>query len=116
MLSVNWEAVPAERINERITRRMVTGDKVMIVRWSMRAGAEVPAHRHPHEQVAWVLSGAMHMRVGDRRLACRPGDVIVIPGGVEHEAVFPEDCDVVDVFAPPREDFLTKTESYLTRG
>ena len=116
MQSVNWDGVPVERVNDRISRRMVTGDKVMLVRWQMRPGAVVPAHRHPHEQVACMLSGSMRLRVGDRWLDCKAGDVVVIPGNVEHEAAFPADCEVMDVFSPPREDMLAKTESYLTRG
>lgn len=116
MVSVNWDTVPAERINDRITRKMVTGDKLMVVRWSFRAGADVPGHRHPNEQVAWMLSGTMRLRVGDRQLVCKPGDVVVIPGGVEHQATFPEDCDVIDIFAPPRADFLERSETYLARS
>jgi quercetin dioxygenase-like cupin family protein len=116
MQSVNWATVPEERINDRITRKLVTGDKVMLCRWTMQAGAVVPAHRHPHEQVAHMISGSMRLRVGDRWLDCKAGDVVVIPGGTEHEASFPTPCEVIDVFSPPREDMLSKTESYLTRG
>jgi quercetin dioxygenase-like cupin family protein len=116
MQAVNWDAVPSERINDKIARKLVTGDRVMLCRWTMRAGAVVPPHRHPHEQVAYMFSGRMRMRVGDRWLDCEAGDVVVIPGGVEHEASFPTDCEVMDVFSPPREDMLSKTESYLTRG
>lgn len=116
MVTVNWESVPVERINDKITRRLVTGDKVMLVRWEMQKGAVVPAHTHPHEQVAHMLSGSMRLRVGDRWLDCKPGDVVVIPGGTEHEATFPSACEVIDVFSPPREDMLAKTETYLARG
>lgn len=116
MLTVNWDTMPAERINDKITRKLVTGDRVMLCRWTMKAGAVVPAHSHPHEQVAHMLTGIMRMRVGDRWLDCKAGDVVVIPGGTEHEAAFPTDCEVIDVFSPPREDMLAKTEGYLTRG
>jgi quercetin dioxygenase-like cupin family protein len=115
MQSVNWASVPEERINDRITRKLVTGEKLMLCRWRMEAGAAVPAHRHHHEQVACMISGSMRIRVGDRWLECGPGDVVVIPGGTEHEASFPTACEVMDVFSPPREDMLAKTESYLSR-
>jgi len=49
----------------------------------------------------------MEFRLGTEKRTCGPGDVVVIPGGVEHEAYFPEDTEVIDVFAPPREDFLS---------
>jgi quercetin dioxygenase-like cupin family protein len=98
--------LPEEKITDQISRRILVGDKEMIVWWSMKAGAHAAAHAHPHEQAFWVISGRMDFRVGGERRMCRAGDVGVIPGGVEHEAWFPEDTEVVDVFAPPREDFL----------
>lgn len=110
------EALPSEKVTDQISRRVLAGDKEMVVWWSMKAGAHAAAHRHPHEQVFWVLSGRMEFRLGDERRTCRAGDVGLIPGGVEHEAWFPEDTEVVDVFAPPREDFLTgETPAYLRR-
>lgn len=102
------EHLPAEKVTDKISRRVLVGDKQMIVWWSMKAGVHAAAHRHPHEQVFWVLAGRMDFRLGDQRRTCGPGEVGLIPGGVEHEAWFPEDTEVVDVFAPPREDFLTR--------
>jgi quercetin dioxygenase-like cupin family protein len=111
------EQVPAERITDKISRKTLTGERAMIVWWSIKAGAHAAAHRHPHEQVFWMLSGRMEFRLGDDRRTCRPGDVGVIPGGVEHEAWFPEDTEVVDVFSPPREDFLTgEAPVYMRRS
>lgn len=99
--------LPEEKISDKISRRVLTGEKGMIVWWSMKAGAHADAHRHPHKQVFWVTAGQMDIRIGSERRVCGAGDVGVIPGGVEHEAWFPADCEVIDVFAPPREDFLT---------
>ena len=109
--------LPEEKITDRISRRVLTGDKEMIVWWSMKAGAHAAAHQHPHEQLFWVVKGRMEFRLGNEKKTCGPGDAGVIPGGVEHEAWFPEDTEVVDVFAPPREDFLTsETPAYMRRG
>jgi quercetin dioxygenase-like cupin family protein len=95
-----------EQVTDKISRRMVAGDKCMLVIWSMKAGAHAATHTHPHEQIFWMLKGRMDFRLGNETKSCGPGDVCVIPGGVEHEAWFPEDTEVVDIFAPPREDFL----------
>lgn len=95
-----------ETVTEKISRRVLAGDREMVVWWSMKAGAHAAAHRHPHEQIFWMLSGRMEFRLGDERRTCVAGDVGLIPGGVEHEAWFPEDTEVVDIFSPPREDFL----------
>jgi quercetin dioxygenase-like cupin family protein len=99
--------LPEERVTDKISRKIASGDQEMIVWWSMKAGAHATAHKHPHEQIAWILKGKMEFRLGNERRTCGPGDVVVIPGGVEHEAFFPEDTEVIDVFAPPRADFLT---------
>ena len=109
--------LPEEKVTDKITRRVLTGDKEMVVWWTMKAGAHAAAHRHPHEQIFWMISGAMDFRLGTERKLCRAGDVAVVPGGVEHEAWFPEDTEVVDIFAPPREDFLTSdTPAYMRNG
>ena len=98
--------LPEERVSEKIARRMAVGEKQMVVWWSMKAGAHAAAHRHPHEQIFWMLRGKMEFRLGGEQRSCGPGDIAVIPANVEHEAWFPEDTEVVDVFSPPREDFL----------
>lgn len=109
--------LPEEKVTDQIARRILTGDKEMVVWWSMKVGAHAAAHRHPHEQVFWVLSGRMEFRLGDERRTCVAGDVGLIPGGVEHEAWFSEDTEVVDVFSPPREDFLSReAPAYMRRG
>lgn len=98
--------LPEKRVSDEISWRMVSGNKGMIVWWTLKAGAHVGAHSHPHEQVAWVLSGKVVFRLGDERRTMGPGEVVVIPSGVEHETYFPEDTEMVDIFAPPREDYL----------
>jgi quercetin dioxygenase-like cupin family protein len=110
--------LPEEKVTDEITRRVLIGDKEMIVWWSMQAGAHAAAHTHPHEQMFWVISGRMDFRLGNERRMCNAGDLGVIPGGVEHEAWFPEDTDVIDVFAPPREDFMPGkgAPAYMQKG
>ncbi len=108
--------LPEEQLNDKITRRLVAGDKAMIVWWTMKAGAHVAAHSHDHEQIACMATGRMEFRLGDERRTCGPGDIVVIPAGVEHEAFFPEDTEVADVFAPPRADFLAGgTPAYVAK-
>ena len=107
-------ALPEERVTDQISRRLVAGDKCMLVVWSMKAGAHAAAHQHPHEQIVWMLKGKMEFRIGGERRVMGAGDIAVIPGGVEHEAWFPEDTEAIDVFAPPREDFLAGgTPAYM---
>src|SRR2546422_10778196 len=89
--------LPQEKITDKISRRVFAGDKEMVVWWSMKAVAHAAAHQHPHEQEFWMLSGRMECRLGSQKRTCVAGDVGLIPGGVEHEAWFPEDTEVVDI-------------------
>ena len=107
--------LPWERINDKIERRVLAGSNGMIVWWKLKAGAHAARHQHPHEQIVWMLKGRMDFRMGSERRSMVGGDVAVIPGNVEHEGFFLEDTEVVDVFAPPREDFLSgATPSYMS--
>ena len=98
--------LPWERVTDKIERRVLAGQRGMIVWWKMKAGAHAAAHQHPHEQIVWMLKGKMDFRIGNDRRSMVAGDVAVIPGNTEHEGLFPEDTEVIDIFAPPREDFL----------
>ena len=110
-------SLPEERINDKIGRRVLSGKQGMIVWWTIKAGAHAAAHKHPHEQIVWMLKGRMDFRIGDERRSMVAGDVAVVPAGVEHEGYFPEDTEVVDVFAPPREDFVAGgTPAYMREG
>jgi len=107
--------LPEEQVTPLIRRRIVTVEKEMVVLWRAKAGAHAAAHRHPLEQIFWMLSGKMRFRLGEETRVCGPGEVCVIPGGVEHEAWWLEDTEVIDIFAPPREDFLSGgTPAYMT--
>jgi quercetin dioxygenase-like cupin family protein len=98
--------LPEEQISEKISRRILSGDQGMVVWWSIGTGAHVEPHSHANEQIVWMLKGRMEFRLGSEQCVCGPGDVVVIPGDTEHEAWFPEDTEVIDFFAPPRDDFL----------
>ncbi len=98
--------IAPERINDKISRRVLSGEQGMIVWWSAKAGGHATAHSHPHEQIVWMISGRLDLRIADENRSCGPGDIAVIRGGIEHEVWFREDTEVVDVFSPPREDFL----------
>ena len=109
-------AVPEEEITDHIRRRVVSGKQGTLVYWRMKSGARAAAHKHPHEQIVWMIKGTMDFRIGEEKRSMKAGDVAVIPGGVEHEGYFPEDTEVVDFFAPVREDFLTgETPAYMRK-
>jgi quercetin dioxygenase-like cupin family protein len=84
---------------------------------SIGAGIHVEPHNHANEQIVWMLKGKMEFRLGSEQRVCGPGDVVVIPGGAEHEGWFREDSEVIDFFAPPRDDFLLGGKpAYMSEG
>jgi quercetin dioxygenase-like cupin family protein len=85
----SFAALPEEQISEKISRRILSGDQGMLVWWSIGAGVHVEPHRHANEQIVWMLKGKMEFRLGSEQRVCGPGDVVVIPGGAEHEGWFP---------------------------
>ena len=109
-------SVPEEQITDKIRRRVVCGKQGTLVYWRIKAGAHAASHKHMQEQFVWMIKGTMDFRIGDEKRTMKPGDVAVIPGGVEHEGFFTEDTEVIDFFAPVREDFLTGAPpSYMTQ-
>ena len=103
-----FAALLEEQIGEKISRRILSGDQGMVVWWSIGAGVHVEPHSHANEQIVWMLKGKMEFRLGSEQRVCGPGDVVVIPGGTEHEAWFHEDTEVIDFSAPPRDDLQTR--------
>lgn len=100
-----------------ITARMVPGDHVMLCFVTIAPGAEVPPHAHPHEQGGTVLRGTLLMTIDGETREIGPGDAYLIPGGVEHGATSTGDiCEVLDVFSPPREDYLARRTSPTGEG
>ncbi len=83
-------SIPEERITDKITRKVMSGKQGMMVWWHFKAGGHAAAHKHPHEQISWMIKGRMDLRIGDEMRSMVAGDIAVIPGGVEHEAFFPE--------------------------
>ncbi len=81
-------------------------DHMTLAYWRIEAGAEMPEHSHPHEQVANLLEGEFEMSLGGERMTLKPGVVAVIPSGIPHGGRAIQDCRILDVFHPVREDYI----------
>ena len=89
-----------------VWRRVLScGDQVMVVQFRIAAGAVIPPHTHPHEQVGHVVSGRMRFQIGEEERELQPGEGYAVPGGIPHGAVGVTDCIAVDSFHPVREDY-----------
>lgn len=112
-----WEEMPKEVVTEGISRRLVTGHRMMLAHVYLDEGTVVPRHAHENEQLTYLLEGALRFDIGPedaaREVVVRAGEVLHIPSGVPHEAEALEDTLDVDVFSPPRADWLDGTDDYL---
>lgn len=113
-----WNDLSAEPLKGGITRKLITSERMMIAHIHLNKGDEVPQHSHENEQITYVLEGALHFWLGangDQELTVRAGEVLVIPSNLAHRAVALQDTLDVDVFNPPRQDWLNGTDAYLRR-
>jgi len=111
-----WDDLPREELHERLSRRLVTGDRMMLAHVYLKKGCVVPRHSHENEQFTYILEGALRFLVGAdgaEEIVVRAGEVLHLPAHLPHEAHALEDTLDVDVFSPPREDWLNKTDAYL---
>jgi len=105
-----------EQLNDLLSRRLITGDRLMLAHVYLKKGCIVPRHAHENEQFTYILEGALRFLVGEngeQEVVVRAGEVLHLPSQVPHEAHALEDTLDVDVFSPPRQDWLSKTDSYL---
>lgn len=113
-----WEDLPKEKVTDTISRRLVTGERMMIAHVYLDKGAIVPTHSHENEQLTYILEGALRFWIGPEdgereELVVAAGEVLYIPSNVPHKAEALEDTFDVDVFSPPRQDWLDGTDSYF---
>jgi quercetin dioxygenase-like cupin family protein len=107
-----------ERVSDMLERRLITGDRMMLAHVYLKKGCIVPKHSHENEQLTYILEGALRFRIGDdgaEEVTVRAGEVLLIPSNVPHQAEALEETLDVDVFSPPRADWLAKTDDYLRR-
>jgi unsaturated pyranuronate lyase len=113
LLHVSWNDVEVEPMNPLLLRQYVSGDKLTVARVELKKGAVVARHSHENEQVTCVLTGALTLRFPDQEITLRPGEILCIPGHLPHEAEAPEDCTVLDIFSPPRTDWVANQDAYM---
>lgn len=104
----NIASMEREELTDQMSRRMVVGKNLMLTVWNMKKGAHSSAHRHPEEQIFWILSGEIEFLIEGKRRRCGPNDVGVIPGNTLHEAWVIEDVEMANLFSPVRNDYLTQ--------
>ena len=113
-----WDDIPREKVNDMLDRKLITGDRMMIAHVFLKKDCVVPKHSHENEQITYILEGALRFHLGadgQEEVIVRAGEVLVIPANLPHQAEALEDTLDVDIFSPPRQDWLDKTDDYLRR-
>jgi quercetin dioxygenase-like cupin family protein len=108
-----WNDIEVERLSSLIGRQLIVGTNVMVARILLKKGARVPLHSHHNEQVTYVLDGVMKFFLDNREVIVSAGEVLCIPPNMPHEAIALEDTVDLDVFNPPRQDWIDKDDAYL---
>ena len=111
-----WDEMPKEELTDTFARRLITGDKIMLAHVYLKKGSIVPRHSHHNEQITYILEGGLRFWIGEDEsqvVDVMAGEVLHIPSLVQHKAEALEDTLDVDIFSPPRQDWLDKTDEYL---
>lgn len=115
----SWKEMPKEVLSPHLDRRLITGIGMMIAHIELKKGGIVPKHSHHNEQIVYIVRGALKFRLGEdqrEEIVVSAGEVLVIPPHVPHSAEALEDTLDIDIFNPPRHDWLEGKDDYLRQG
>ena len=110
---IPWHTIPLEDLNPLLQRQFVVGQEIMMARVLLKKGCIVPEHSHPNEQLTYILDGALKFWIAGKEIVVHSGEVLCIPANMPHKAEALEDTVDLDVFNPPRADWINKADQYL---
>ncbi len=113
---VPWQTIDLEDLNPLLQRQFVVGHDIMVARVLMKRGCIIPLHSHYNEQFTYILEGALKFWVDGKEIVVNAGEVLTIPPHMPHKAEALLDTVDLDVFNPPRADWINKTDQYLRGG
>ena len=110
---IPWHTIPLEELNPLLQRQFVVGQEIMVARVLLKKGCIVPEHSHHNEQLTYILDGALKFWIDGKEIVVHAGEVLCIPAHMPHKAEAMEDTVDLDVFTPPRADWIDKSDQYL---
>jgi unsaturated pyranuronate lyase len=110
---IPWNSIPVEALNAQLGRQLIVGQDLMLARVLLKKGCIVPEHSHPNEQLTFIVEGALKFWIDGKEIVVRPGEVLTIPPNMPHKAEALEDTVDMDVFYPPRADWMSGKDGYL---
>ena len=115
MKHLAWKEVELEELTPLFHRQLIVGKEIMLARILLKKGCVVPWHSHVNEQVSSIFEGALKFWIDGKEIVVGPGEVLTIPPNMPHKAEAMENTVAIDVFNPPRADWINKTDSYLRK-
>ena len=112
---LSWNDIELETMHPLLQRQLVVGHKVMLARVLLKQGCIVPLHSHENEQLSYIFEGALKFWIDGKEIVVQAGEVLTIPPHMPHKAEALEDTVDLDIFYPPRADWLNKTDTYLRK-
>lgn len=110
---IPWHTIPLEDLNPLFQRQFVVGQEIMLARVLLKKGCIVPLHSHHNEQLTYIVEGALKFWIDGKEITVHAGEVLCIPANMPHKAEAMEDTVDLDIFTPPRADWINKTDKYL---
>jgi quercetin dioxygenase-like cupin family protein len=110
---VPWNSVAIEALNPLLGRHFIVGQDIMLSRVLLKKGCVVPEHSHHNEQISYVTEGALKFAIDGREIIVSEGEVLAIPRNMPHGVEALRDSVTLDIFNPPRADWINKTDVYL---
>jgi len=110
-----WDDMPRDEVNATFGRKLVSGEQITMAQVFLSTGGGAPKHHHENEQFSYVVKGTLRFWIGDdeKVIDVKAGEVLQIPANVPHRAEAQDDVFAIDVFSPPRWDWVNKTDAYL---
>jgi quercetin dioxygenase-like cupin family protein len=112
---IPWHTIALEDLNPLLQRQFVVGQEIMLARVLLKKGCIVPQHSHHNEQLTYIVEGALKFWIDGKEIVVNAGEVLCIPSNMPHKAEALEDTVDLDIFAPPRMDWINKTDQYLRK-
>ena len=110
---IPWHTIPLEDLNPLLKRQFVVGQEIMLARVLLDKGCIVPEHSHHNEQLTYIVEGALKFWIDGKEIVVHAGEVLCIPANMPHKAEALVDTIDLDIFNPPRADWINKTDQYL---
>lgn len=109
----DWGEIPQEPVNEKLSRKFIHGERVMVAQLFLKKGCLVPEHSHESEQMSLIVAGSLRFNIDGEEKVIGSNQAVCIPPHVRHAVTALEDTLVYDVFSPIRHDWLAGQDTYL---